>query len=167
MGSSIVTICSFLVLFICSKIATIVVDLPEPVGHVTRINHCFKVGNIQAHLGNQSFSTVKGSFSIFLRTNAGFHILKNQFILNDILSSFVYEKSTSLDFINSSIFSLSQRNKSFIILFIFSFSIIPDSSSLFSFQSILILSGDHSQICISEAPCFTAKSKILFIIYSF
>jgi len=94
-GSSIVIICSHLVLLICSNIAIIVVDFQDQVGQVIRTNHCFKVVNKPVHLGNHNFSTDIGFCSIFLRTNAGFHILKNQFTLKDVPSSFTYAKSAS------------------------------------------------------------------------
>jgi len=82
-------------LLICSNIATIVVDFHDHVGHVIRINHCFKVVNNPVHFGNHSFSTHIGFCSIFLRTKAGFHILKNQFTLKEVPSSFKYAKSAS------------------------------------------------------------------------
>jgi len=51
-GSSIVNICSHLVLFISSSIDIIVVDFQDQVGHVISISHCFNSVNTFTDSGN-------------------------------------------------------------------------------------------------------------------
>jgi hypothetical protein len=85
-GSSIVKICSLLVLFIASSIEIIDVDFQLQVGQVTKISHHFALVNFSTHLGRPSSSIVFGVEAIFLITKAIFHNLKKAFTLNGVPS---------------------------------------------------------------------------------
>jgi len=85
-GSSIVIICSSLTSFILSSIETIVVDLPDQVGHVIRNNHCLAVIIFSSHGGNHNSSIFLASLSILRKTNHIFHNLKYPFTRKGVQS---------------------------------------------------------------------------------
>ena len=84
-GSSMVMRFSFLVSFRCSSIATNDVDLPEPVGQVTKYNHFFApkiffliLSAISEKISSSSFFAIA---LIFLITTPILPVLKNAFTL--------------------------------------------------------------------------------------